>query len=180
MADFIFNIMSKKALLIIDMQNDFCNPSAPLFVPNNPKIIPKIKKEIEKARKENIPIIYTQDWHKPNDKEFKIWPKHCVAGTEGVEIVKELIPQKNDVIIKKSTYSAFYKTNLAKILKKLKIEALILTGCVTNICVLFTAFDAYVRGYKLIIRKDCLGYVNKKYHEFALNLMKKAFDAKIE
>jgi nicotinamidase-related amidase len=171
---------TKTALLIIDMQNDFCKPNAPLFVPNNPKIIPRIKKEIEKARKESIPVIYTQDWHKPDDKEFKIWPKHCVAGTEGAKIVKELAPQKGDLVIKKPSYSAFYRTKLEEKLKKLKINKLILTGCVSNVCILFTCFDAYLRGYEIVVKKDCLGYVNKKYHEFALNLMEKVFEAKLE
>ena len=172
--------MSKKALLIIDMQNDFCMPDAPLFVPNNPKIIPRIKKEIEKARKVGIKIVYTQDWHEQNDKEFKIWPKHCIANTKGAEIVKELAPKKRDIVVKKSTYSAFFKTKLDEKLKKLKIDTLILTGCVSNICILFTAFDAYKRGYKLIVKSDCLGYVNEKYHKLALNLMEKAFGAEIE
>lgn len=170
----------KTALLIIDMQNDFCKPEAPLFVPNNPEIIPKIKKEIEKAKKENILVIYTQDWHKPDDPEFKIWPKHCVTSTEGAEIVEELAPQKGDIIIKKSTYSAFFKTGLENKLKEYGIEILELTGCVTNVCILFTAFDAYKRGYRLVVKKDCLGYVDRKYHEFALNLMEKALGARIK
>ncbi|MDI6807152.1 MAG: isochorismatase family cysteine hydrolase, partial [Candidatus Aenigmarchaeota archaeon] len=132
------------------------------------------------ARKAEVKIIYTQDWHNQDDPEFKIWPRHCVAYTEGAEIVKELSPQEGDLIIKKSTYSTFYKTDLEERLKELEIGTLILMGCVTNVCVFFTAFDAYKRGYEIIAKKDCLGYVDERYHEFALTTMEKVLGVKIE
>jgi len=170
--------MQKKALLIVDMQNDFCHPKGSLFLPKNQEIIPKIKKEIEKARKRKIKIIFTQDWHKKNDKEFKIWQKHCLEKSWGAEIVKELLPQKDDIVIKKRTYSCFFETNLDQILKKLKIKKLIFCGCVTNICILFSAFDAFKLGYEIFLKKDCLGYLDEKSHRFALDLMKMCFGAK--
>ncbi len=170
--------MEKEALFVVDMQNDFSHPKGALFLPKNLKIIPKIKKEIEKSREKNRKIVFTQDWHQKDDKEFKIWPKHCIENTWGAEIVKELTPQKGDLVIKKKTYSAFFETNLDKILKRLEIKKLIFTGCVTNICILFTTFDAFKLGYEIFIKKDCLGYLDKKSHNFALKLMEKAFGAK--
>lgn len=170
--------MTKKALLIIDMQNDFSQPEGTLFLPKNLEIIPKIKKEIKKARKKKIKIIFTQDWHKKDDREFKIWPGHCLKNGWGAEIVKELAPNKEDIIIRKQSYSAFFETNLDEVLKSLKIKTLIFTGCVTNVCILFTALVAFERGYEIILKKDCLGYGNKKNHQFAINLMKSAFKAK--
>ncbi len=170
--------MANRALLVIDMQNDFAHPKGRLFLKNNLKIIPRIKKEIENCRRKKIKIFFTKDWHKRNDKEFKIWPKHCLENSWGAEIVKELTPQKEDIIIKKRTYSAFFETDLDKILKKFKIKKLIFTGCVTNICVLFTAFDAFKLDYEILLKEDCLGYIDKKSHNFALSLMKKLFLAK--
>ena len=167
--------MVKKALLIVDMQNDFCRKEGALFSAKNLEVIPEIKKEIEKARKEKIKIIFTQDWHDKNDREFKIWPRHCLKNSWGAEIIEELEPKKEDIIIKKQSYSAFFETNLDGVLKSLKIKTLIFSGCVTNICILFTAFAAFERGYEIILKKNCLVYVNKKDHQFALNLMKLAF-----
>ncbi len=170
----------KKALIIIDMLNDFCDKESALFVPDNLKIIPLIKKEIENARALGIPIIYVCDSHDEDDEEFKLWPRHCVKGEHGAMIVDELKPEKNDIIIEKKTYSGFYKTKLENVLKKLNVDTLILTGCVTNICILFTAFDAFIRGYKVIVKKDCVAGLDKKESEFALKLMKNVLGVKIE
>lgn len=133
--------MAKEALLIIDMLNDFVLKGAPLEVPETRKVVPKLKKEIEKARAEGNPVIYICDAHAPDDKEFSKfgWPPHAVKGTKGAEVVEELKPQKDDVLIEKTTYSGFYKTDLDETLRKLGIDSLRLTGCVTHICVMFTA-----------------------------------------
>jgi nicotinamidase-related amidase len=169
-----------RALLVIDMQNDFCRENGTLFVKQNQTIIPRIKREIELCRKARVPIIYTQDWHEPNDAEFELWPKHCIRQSWGAEIVDELKPAPRDLVVRKNTYSAFFKTRLDSSLRKLGIKTLILTGCITYFCVLFTAKDAHERGYRLIAKRDCLGFVSRKMHEFALDLMRHAFKARIE
>ncbi|MGC9192154.1 MAG: cysteine hydrolase family protein, partial [Conexivisphaera sp.] len=61
------------ALLVIDMQNDFVDPRGRLFVPSAPETVPRVKLLIERARSSKIPVLYTQDWHLPDDPEFKIW-----------------------------------------------------------------------------------------------------------
>jgi nicotinamidase-related amidase len=170
----------KKALIVIDMLNDFCDKKSALFVPDNLKILPFIKKEIESARESGIPIIYLCDSHDEDDEEFKLWPRHCVKGEYGAEIVNELKPKESDIIVEKKTYSGFYKTKLESILKELGIDTLVLTGCVTNICILFTAFDAVKRGYKVIVKKDCVAGLDEKDSEFALKLMKNVLGVKIE
>ena len=163
---------SKKALLIIDMLNDFVLKGAPLEVPSARGIIPRIKEEIEKARKEKIPIFYICDAHKKDDPEFKVWPPHAIQGTKGQEVIEELKPQKNDFIIFKTTYSGFYKTNLEKLLRKLKIEELIITGILTNICVLYTAVDALMRGFKVEIPEGTVAGLNPDDEKFALRQIK--------
>ena len=168
-----------KALIVIDMLNDFVLEGAPLEVPKARKIIPNIKRIISKM-KSKIPIIYICDEHAKNDKEFKVWPRHCVKGTEGAKIVKELSPQKGDIIIKKSTYSGFYKTNLDKVLKKLKVKELIVTGILTNICVFFTVFEARIRGYEVTVLKDCVAGISDEDEKFALEQMKKILKVKVK
>src|SRR3972149_4392429 len=102
--------MPKKALLIIDMLNDFVLPGSPLEVPDTRKIIPNIQREIAKARQEGNAVIYVCDTHDPNDKEFSKfnWPPHAVIGTQGAKVIDELKPQKGDIIIEKTSYSGFY------------------------------------------------------------------------
>ena len=99
---------NKEALIVINMLNDFVLEGAPLEVPSTRTIIPELRREIEKAREENIPVIYVCDSHDRDDREFSKmgWPPHAVKGTNGAEVVKELKPLKGDRIIEKRTYTA--------------------------------------------------------------------------
>lgn len=167
------------ALIIADMLNDFVNENAPLEVPKARTIIDTIKKEIKKARKNQIPIIYCCDAHKKDDREFQVWPRHAVKGTEGAQVIKQLEPRKEDYMIAKTSYSCFYKTSLDTLLKKLGITGVIITGVVTNICVLYTAAEAYMRGYKITIPQSCVTALTQNEHQFALQQMKRIFHAEI-
>ncbi|MDI6728616.1 MAG: isochorismatase family cysteine hydrolase [Thermodesulfovibrionales bacterium] len=173
--------MPKEALLIIDMLNDFVLQGAPLEVPETRKIIPTIKREIEAARKEGKPVIYVCDAHEPDDKEFSKfgWPVHAVKGTAGAQVVDELKPQVDDIIIEKTTYSGFYNTILDETLKVLGIESLRLTGCVTHICVMFTASDAVLRDYKVTVVKDGVAGLSEEDHEAALRIMKNVMGVRL-
>ncbi len=161
-----------KALLIIDMLNDFVRKGASLYIEGAERIIPNIKREIEKAHKEGYPVIYICDAHSPDDEEFKVWPKHAVKGTEGAQIVEELKPREGDIIIEKKRYSGFYKTNLESILKEKGIKELILTGVAANICVLFTAGDALQRGFKVKIPEDCVAGLTEDDVRFLIREMR--------
>jgi len=79
-----------KALFVIDMQNDFAKKGGALYFDGADKIIPFVLNLIEKYKSQNLPIIFTQDWHKEDDKEFEIWPKHCIKNTYGAEIIDEI------------------------------------------------------------------------------------------
>jgi len=173
--------MAKEALLIIDMLNDFVLKGAPLEVPVTRDIIPNIKREIEKARASGNSIIYICDVHAPDDKEFSKfgWPQHAVKGTEGAEVVAELKPQKADLVIEKSTYSGFYKTDLHETLKRLGVDSLVLTGCVTHICVMFTASDAVLRDYKVAVVKDSVAGLAREDHDAAIRIMRNVLGVKI-
>ena len=171
----------KSALLIIDMLNDFVKEGAPLEVPETRKVIPNIYRKVSKAREQGIPIIYVCDRHREDNPEFKlkIWPPHAIAGTEGAEVVEELRPLKGDYTVTKENYSGFFQTELDSLLKRLKINHLILTGCVTNICILYTAADAMMRGYKITVPSDCIAGLNEEDHDFAIRQMKTILRAEI-
>lgn len=173
--------MERKAILVIDMLEDFIKEEAPLEVPDARKIIPFLQKELKKARKQNIQVIYICDAHKRNDVEFKKygWLPHCIKGTEGANIIEELKPETSDIIIEKKTYSGFYKTKLNKILKENKIKNLYLTGCVTHICVLFTASDAVLRGYDVYVLENGVAGLSEEDHKAGLRIMENVLGAKI-
>ncbi|AWR96399.1 isochorismatase family protein [Acidianus sulfidivorans JP7] len=142
------------AVIIVDMQNDFVRKNGKLYVPRAEETIKPISNLINKARNSSALVIYTQDWHMKDDPEFKIWGEHALAGTWGAEIVDELTPDKNDFIIKKYRYDAFFETPLDYILRVKNIKNVVLTGTVANICVLHTAGSAALRWYNVIMVKD--------------------------
>lgn len=168
-----------KAFLVIDMLNDFTLDSAPLKVAENKKIIPNIQKRIDDARDENSIIIYICDSHLKNDREFKIWPEHCVEGTNGAQVVNELSPKKEDLIIKKTTYDGFYNTPLDSILKNMGISELIITGCVSHICILHTASSAILRGYNVSIPLDSIASLDEKSRDCAIDQFKNVLNIKL-
>jgi nicotinamidase-related amidase len=173
--------MKKEALLVIDMLNDFVLPGAPLEVPQTRSIIKNIQREIEAARAAGKPVIYVCDNHDVDDKEFGKfgWPAHAVKGTKGAGVTDELAPAPGDRIVPKSTYSGFYGTRLDEVLKKLGVDALRLTGCVTHICILFTAADAVLRDYKVTVVENGVAGITKEDHDAAIRIMKSVMGVKI-
>lgn len=173
--------MKKEALLIIDMLNDFVRKDAPLEVPETRIIIPRIKYILYEARRKKIPVIYVCDAHSRADHEIRelSWPLHAVKGTEGAAIIRELKPGRNDIIIEKKTYSGFYRTKLESTLKKLGVNSLLLTGCVTHICILFTASDAVLRGYDVSVFEDAVAGLSRKDHDAALRIIKNVLGVKL-
>lgn len=172
----------KEALLVIDMLNDFVLPGAPLEVPETRKVLPVIQKEISRARAEGSPVLYVCDTHAKDDREFSRfgWPVHAVKGTKGAEVVADLKRRAKDIVIEKTTYSGFYHTRLEETLKELGIGSLRLTGCVTHICILFTASDATLRDYKVTVVEDGVAGLAKEDHDAALRIMKSVLGVTVE
>ncbi len=169
----------KTAVLVIDMINDFV--TGKLGSERAQRIVPAVKKLIEFARSKGIPVIYVCDSHISGiDIEFSLWGSHAVAGTEGAEIVPELEPKDGDYVLKKRRYSAFFGTDLDILLRELGVDRLVLSGLVTDICIQHTAADAFFRGYKIVVIKDCVNAVSEEANRAALEYMKKVYDAKIE
>ncbi|HJT85320.1 MAG TPA: isochorismatase family cysteine hydrolase [Nitrososphaeraceae archaeon] len=144
------------AILVIDMLNDFINGK--LKLNGVEKIVPNIEKLLNFARLQNIPIIYCNDSHLPNDKELQIWGKHAMKGTRGAQVIEKLRPMSNDHVITKNTYSAFYNTKLKDLLQSFYegqgANSLLITGIHTDICVKHTVYDAFVYGYEVIVLED--------------------------
>ncbi|MBC7109059.1 MAG: cysteine hydrolase, partial [Methanomassiliicoccales archaeon] len=114
-----------------------------------------------RARKAKATVIYTQDWHASDDPEFRIWPPHCVAGTWGAEIIAELAPQPGEPTVKKTSYDPFFRTGLEDLLHEKGVDHVVIVGTVANICVLHAASSAALRGFRVIVPKDCVSALNE-------------------
>jgi len=172
-----------KALLIVDLQNDFAKPGGALYFPGAENVIPPITELVERFKERDLPIIYTRDWHEDNDYEFSIWGTHCLHDSIGSEIVDEVKKSLQDYEkayeIKKSRYSAFYGTDLENLLRNMDIDEVHVGGLVTHICVLFTVEELRNRGIETYVRSDCVNSFDKFMHDFALKEMKEVLLADI-
>lgn len=158
-----------KALLVIDMLKDFIDENGVLCVgPAGKKIIPFVTEIIEKFRKEGHPVVFVCDNHEKDDKEFDMFPPHCIAKTEGSQIIEEINVNPEDKIIRKRRYSAFFGTDLDLYLREKGVDELYLVGVCTNICVLYSAADARNLGYKVNIYKEGVASFDNEAHRFAL------------
>lgn len=172
--------MGRKALIVIDMLNDFVEEGGTLYVGGaGRRVIPVIARALEKVRSDKWPVVYLCDRHQPADREFQMFPPHCVAGTHGGKVCAELTPRDGDFIIPKRRYSGFFGTDLDLTLRELGVDELVLTGVCTNICVLYTAADARMRHYKVSVLKDGVASFDEKAHEFALREMEKTLGVKL-
>ena len=170
----------KTALIIVDMQNDFVRDNGSLFVANAKGTINNIKSLVERSRLKNVKIVYTQDTHYDGDKEWEFWPVHCKKGTIGWEIIDELKPNDDDLVIQKNRYDGFYETPLEHYLSHVwDIENLIITGTVSNICVAHTAASAGLRWYKLVIPSNGISSLTDFDHQMTLRQVSTLYSGRI-
>lgn len=135
-------------------------------------IVNFIKEKIIEYRSKGYPIIYICDSHEIDDKEFDMFPPHCIRNTDGSEIIRELEVLEEDKIIKKRRYSAFYGTDLDLYLREKGVDEISLVGVCTNICVLYTAADGRNISYKVNVYKDGVASFDIEAHKFALKELK--------
>ena len=172
-----------KALLVIDIQNDFC-PGGALAVPGGDEIIPAVNRLIHSF---DI-VIQTQDWHPENHSSFAsshdkrnpydviqmdygdqvLWPVHCVQGSKGAEFHPDLVTDKSEVIIRKGfrkhidSYSTFYEndqstpTGLSGYLREREISELFTVGLATDFCVKWSILDGMKENFKMILVEDAV------------------------
>ena len=170
--------MSEKALIVIDVQNDFC-PGGALAVAGGDEIVPMVNRLIGEFEH----VILTQDWHPAGHSSFAsthpgknpfdtmempygtqtLWPDHCVQGTDGAEFHAELEWTKAELVIRKGfrpaidSYSAFFEndrttpTGLAGYLRERGISDLTLVGLATDFCVAYSSLDAVRSGFKATV-----------------------------
>jgi nicotinamidase-related amidase len=171
---------SATALLLIDVINDLDFEEADQLLPHAEAMANKIAALVSRVRKADIPIIYVNDNFGRWRSDFKTVIEHCVSKSSlGKHIVEKLRPESADYFVLKPKHSAFYSTTLDVLLRHLQVNRLILTGMAGNICVLFTANDAYMRGYELIVPKDCIASNTIGLNRYATDQMEHLLKADV-
>jgi len=168
------------ALLIIDTINDLEFPGGENVLPWAMKLADHLSRFASRARRSGIPIIYVNDNFGHWRSSFEEVYAHCSRpSARGKEVAKKLKPVKSDYFILKPRHSAFFATSLVPLLEDLKIKRLILAGIATILCVLFTAHDAHMHQYPLIVLSDCCAAESDFDHNIALGQLKRFCGATI-
>jgi nicotinamidase-related amidase len=159
---------AKSALLVIDMQQFFLQPTSPTFTCGGLAILPTVRQLIHAFRAANRPVIYTCHVHHPDRLDAGImgwwWQGMCTEGSEESKVHSDIAPLPNEKVVFKHRYSAFYNTDLEIVLRGLKIEDLVVSGLMTNLCCESTARDAFYRDYRVFFLADGTGSVNEEMH----------------
>jgi len=167
----------KTALIVVDVQNDFADPSGSLYVRGGEAVVPVANREIERAKAAGALVVYTQDWHPPSTPHFQkdggIWPVHCVQNTWGAQFHPGL--RIEGEIVQKGTggedgYSGFSvrdprtgavgATKLESLLRERGIERVVILGLATDYCVKETALDAARLGFDTTVLREGVRAVN--------------------
>jgi nicotinamidase/pyrazinamidase len=160
---------NKKALIVVDVQNDFC-PGGSLAVAHGDEVVAPLNQLIKQFLDRGEPVYKTRDWHPAQTKHFQIyggiWPVHCVQGTRGAEFHPDLSNDPRVTVISKGIderadgYSGFDGTNLAELLREEGVGEVWVGGLATDYCVKHTVLDALKEGFEVKALADAMRAVN--------------------
>jgi len=166
------------ALLVIDMINDLEFEGGDVLLPQLLPAAERIAALKARARKAGIPVIYANDNFGRWRSDFREGVEHCLRdGVRGQPVVEALRPAEDDYFVLKPKHSAFFATTLDTLLRYLGARRLILTGTTGDLCVLFTASDAFMRDLHVHVPPDCVVSISPDHNQQALEYMERALDA---
>lgn len=169
---------AKTALLLIDVINDLEFDDGEQLLRHALPMARKLLTLKQRTKALGIPVIYVNDNFGRWQSNFHAQIKHCLNdGVTGKPITELLIPDEDDYFVLKTKHSGFFSTTLDILLKYLRTETLIITGIAANICVLFTANDAYMRDFKLMVPGDCVASNTVEETRHALDQMSRVLKA---
>ena len=171
---------SPVALLLIDVINDMEFEGAEALVEQAVPMARRIAQLKRRAKEAGIPAIYVNDNFGRWQSDFRRVVEHCLHdGVRGEEVARILQPEDDDYFVLKPKHSAFYATTLDTLLTYLGARTVILTGVAGNICILFSANDAYMRDLNVVVPADCVASNTAEENRHALEQMRKVLKADI-
>jgi nicotinamidase-related amidase len=167
-----------RALLVIDMQKDSISGGF-YAVPTIEQVIGNVERLADAFRARELPVVYTQHTYRPDGSDLQRGepvdasgaPIAYREGTEGWEIIEELRPRPGDVVVRKHRWNAFSGSRLDTVLRRLRVEEVVITGVTTDCCVMLTAFDAWFHEYGVILIPDATAAVSEGSHQAAVLTM---------
>jgi nicotinamidase-related amidase len=171
--------MSDVAVLVIDMLNTYRHEDAEVLAANVADIVEPLAGLISRAReRDDVDLIYVNDNYGDFDADFFDVVKGALQG-ERPDLIEPLAPDENCLRLLKVRHSAFYSSSLDYLIRQLEPRKLILTGQVTEQCILYTALDAYVRHFPVVVPPDAVAHIDPELRDAALTMMEKNMHAEI-
>jgi nicotinamidase-related amidase len=171
--------VSKTALLVIDMMNPYEHEDAEVLATSVAKIVDPLASLISRARdREDVDVIYVNDNYGDFTADFEDLVDAARNGARS-DLVSPIAPDKDTRRVVKVRHSAFYASSLDYLLGRLQTEQLILTGQVTEQCILYSALDAYVRHFSFVVPPDCVANIDPELGDAALTMMHKNMHAEL-
>lgn len=171
--------MSDTAVLVVDMMNTYQHPDADDLIPNVEKIIEPLTDLVRRARtSDEVDLIYVNDNYGDFTAEFSGIVRSALDGARP-DLVKPIAPAEGSRLMTKVRHSAFYSTALAYLLSRLDTKRLIITGQVTEQCILYTALDAYVRHFPVVIPTDAVAHIDADLGAAACKMMEQNMSAEL-
>lgn len=171
--------MSDTAVVVVDMMNTYQHPDAEELIPNVEKIIDPLADLLRRAREaDGVDLVYINDNYGDFTAEFSDIVRSALDGARP-DLIKPIVPSEDCRVMTKVRHSAFYATALAYLLGRLETKRLILTGQVTEQCILYTALDAYVRHFPVVIPTDAVAHIDAGLSKAALKMMRQNMSAEL-
>lgn len=176
------------ALVVVDMQDGFCRQGA-LASDRCAAVIPAVVAEVEQALAAGAHVIFTADTHEPGDREFEIFPEHCLRGSAEAQLVEELrgfLGRAHVHLVAKRRYSALFETEMEGLLHRYDLRRVRICGVCTDICVLHTTADLRNRDIAVTVAADATatfdapGHPGDEVQAFTLDHLRGILGARID
>jgi nicotinamidase-related amidase len=168
----------RTALLVIDMLNPYDHPDADQLAHSAAEAVPRIGELIERARSEDVPVVYVNDNYGDWNSSSEELAEKAISG-EHPDLVRPLLPPEGSSFVIKARHSVFYGTPLEYLLDAMQVERLVLAGQVTEQCILYSALDAYVRHFEVVVPRDAVAHIHSHLADAALELMERNMSADV-
>lgn len=171
--------MSQTAVLVVDMMNSYRHADAEQLIPNVEKIIEPLTDLVKRARdSDDADLVYVNDNYGDFTADFSDLVRSACHG-ERPDLVDPVVPSQHCRSLTKVRHSAFYASPVAYLLRRLGTERLILTGQVTEQCILYSALDAYVRHFPVVVPTDAVAGIDRELSDAALTMMQRNMGAEL-
>jgi len=168
--------LSKTALVVVDMLNTYEHADAEALTRSVREVLPNIASLIDRARSNDVQVIYVNDNYGAWNQGRSELVERASAGPHG-DLIEPIVPDDDTAFVVKARHSIFFETPLEYLLRTSGVERVVLVGQVTEQCILYSALDAYIRHFQVVVPPDAVAAIHPELHDAALEMMRINMDA---